>query len=201
MLVLLIMITLSLLLGFIALGTNLSNTIKEADNKILFWILYVVSLLTIIQLIICFFFFFKYKNKVGPLGPHGFMGERGDRGDSGSCGYTNTNTNKLTDNTDISCRHKTFEILMIKIFSDTLGRELNNNELEDIYTFVYISNNESHINLTKMKNKDIKAFNIYLRAEIEKQIEQINNNYGSIEDIVKKILENKTLDTITNTIS
>ena len=54
MLVLLIILSLSLILGFIFLGFKLSETIKEADNKALFWILYFVSLLTILQLIICF---------------------------------------------------------------------------------------------------------------------------------------------------
>ena len=131
MLVLLIILSLSLILGFIFLGFKLSETIKEADNKALFWILYFVSLLTILQLIICFVFFFKYKKKVGPLGPRGFMGERGEQGEKGSCG-------DRADESKDDCRNKTFMLLVIKIFRESLGRELTSDETNIIFHFVYI---------------------------------------------------------------
>ena len=142
MLVLLIILSLSLILGFIFLGFKLSETIKEADNKALFWILYFVSLLTILQLIICFVFFFKYKKKVGPLGPRGFMGERGEQGEKGSCG-------ELSDGIqDKNCRNKTFMLLIIKIFRESLGRELTSDETNIIYYFVNLVNLKQLSNFT-----------------------------------------------------
>ena len=61
MLVLLIILSLSVIFGFLLLGIKLSETIKEADNKLLFWILYVVTLLSFLQLTISIIFFIKYR--------------------------------------------------------------------------------------------------------------------------------------------
>ena len=132
MLVLLIILSLSVIFGFLLLGIKLSETIKEADNKLLFWILYVVTLLSFLQLTISIIFFIKYRKKVGPIGPRGFMGERGDKGDEGSCGI---DTNGKQDK---DCREKSLMLLIEKNFRDSLGRELKTEELKNIHNFVYL---------------------------------------------------------------
>ena len=204
MLVLLIILSLSLILGFIFLGFKLSDSIKEADNKALFWILYFVSLLTILQLIICFVFFFKYKQKVGPLGPRGFMGERGEQGEKGSCG-------ELDDGSqDDNCRKKTFMLLVIKIFRESLGRELNSDETNIIYYFVYIQkippNGEltetetpsNPLDLTQTSYQNLRDFDAKLRMIIAEKIQEKNENFESIEGIVREVLSHEDVEVDNN---
>lgn len=197
MLVLLIILSLSLILGFIFLGFKLSDSIKEADNKALFWILYFVSLLTILQLIICFVFFFKYKKKVGPLGPRGFMGERGEQGEKGSCG-------DIVDISANDCRNKTFMLLIIKIFRESLGRELTSDETDIIYDFVYekqILNvdaetigTEGELNLTQTSYQNLRDFDAKLRMIIAEKIQEKNENFESIEGIVREVLSDPEVE-------
>ena len=194
MLVLLIILSLSLILGFIFLGFKLSDSIKEADNKALFWILYFVSLLTILQLIICFVFFFKYKQKVGPLGPRGFMGERGEQGEKGSCGELN----------DGNCRKKTFMLLIIKIFRESLGRELISGETDIIYDFVYVkqivnvdagaSGALGALNLTETTYQDLRDFDAKLRMIMAEKIQEKNENFESIDGIVREVLSHEDVE-------
>jgi len=196
MLVLLIILSLSLILGFIFLGFKLSDSIKEADNKALFWILYFVSLLTILQLIICFVFFFKYKKKVGPLGPRGFMGERGEQGEKGSCG-------DIVDISANDCRNKTFMLLIIKIFRESLGRELNSGETDIIYDFVYKKKIESTVgasvetgalNLTETTYQDLRDFDAKLRMIMAEKIQEKNENFESIDGIVREVLSHEDVE-------
>ena len=203
MLVLLIILSLSLILGFIFLGFKLSDSIKEADNKALFWILYFVSLLTILQLIICFVFFFKYKQKVGPLGPRGFMGERGEQGEKGSCG--------ISADKD-KCRNKTFMLLIIKIFRESLGRELNSGETDIIYDFVYEKKIESTVGalgasgasraliLDITTYQDLRDFDAKLRMIIAKEIKEKNKNFESIKNIVREVLSDTEVENENNKI-
>jgi len=188
MLVLLIILSLSVIFGFLLLGIKLSETIKEADNKLLFWILYVVTLLSFLQLTISIIFFIKYRKKVGPIGPRGFMGERGDKGDEGSCGI---DTNGKQDK---DCREKSLMLLIEKNFRDSLGRELNKTELADIYNFVYSGalQNASNgkINLTLTTYEDLNKFNSILISEIEIRIEENRTNLESQTKIITEVLTN-----------
>lgn len=205
MLVLLIILSLSLILGFIFLGFKLSETIKEADNKALFWILYFVSLLTILQLIICFVFFFKYKKKVGPLGPRGFMGERGEQGEKGSCG-------DIVDISANDCRNKTFMLLIIKIFRESLGRELTSDETDIIYDFVYIQKippsgelpepplATKPLDLTETSYQNLRDFDAKLRMIIAEKIQEKNENFESIDGIVREVLSHEDVEDENNKI-
>jgi len=185
MLVLLIILTLSVIFGFLLLGIKLSETIKEADNKLLFWILYVVTLLSFLQLTISIIFFIKYRKKVGPIGPRGFMGERGDRGNKGNCG---------DEEEGKACRKKSLMLLIEKNFRDSLGRELNKTELADIYNFVYsgalqnVSNGE--INLNSTTYEDLNKFNSILMSEIEIRLEENRTNLESQINIITEVLTN-----------
>ena len=198
MLVLLIILSLSLILGFIFLGFKLSDSIKEADNKALFWILYFVSLLTILQLIICFVFFFKYKKKVGPLGPRGFMGERGEQGEKGSCGISEDGSQ------DNKCRKKTFMLLIIKIFRESLGRELNSDETNIIFHFVYIQKippsvelsetTKNPLDLTATSYQNLRDFDAKLRMIIAEKIQEKNEDFLSIKGIVREVLSHEEVE-------
>ena len=185
MLVLLIILSLSVIFGFLLLGIKLSKTIKEADNKLLFWILYVVTLLSFLQLTISIIFFIKYRKKVGPIGPRGFMGERGDMGDNGKCG---------DEEEGKACRKKSLMLLIEKNFRDSLGRELNKTELADIYNFVYSGalQNASNgkINLTLTTYEDLNKFNSILISEIEIRIEENRTNLESQTKIITEVLTN-----------
>lgn len=154
MLVLLIFLLIILIIGLLYLGVALSNTIEKADNKLLFWILYFVTVLSIIQLIVCIIFFVKYKNKIGPLGPRGFQGERGEKGDKGNCG-------KDGGVQDKRCRGKSLILLIIKRISDKIGRDLNEEELKKIHNFV----NDKVLDSTTYE--DIREFNTKLEMQIE----------------------------------
>jgi hypothetical protein len=210
MLVLLIILTLSVIFGFLLLGIKLSETIKEADNKLLFWILYGVTLLSFLQLIIGIIFFIKYRKKVGPLGPKGFMGLRGDKGDKGKCGKEEEGK---------ACRKKSLILLIEKNFRESLGRELNSEELKSIYNFVYINkyilsdsgkieiNTDTNkpLNLDKTNYKDLNKFNSILISEIEILLEENRNNFDSQTDIIYMVLHKMetyitTLTTITRTL-
>ena len=186
MLVLLIILSLSVIFGFLLLGIKLSETIKEADNKLLFWILYVVTLLSFLQLTISIIFFIKYRKKVGPIGPRGFMGERGDMGDKGKCGDE--------EEPKENCRKKSLMLLIEKNFRDSLGRELNKTELADIYNFVYSGalQNASNgkINLTLTTYEDLNKFNSILISEIEIRIEENRTNLESQTKIITEVLTN-----------
>ena len=190
MLVLLIILSLSVIFGFLLLGIKLSETIKEADNKLLFWILYVVTLLSFLQLTISIIFFIKYRKKVGPIGPRGFMGERGDMGDKGKCG---------DEEEGKACRKKSLMLLIEKNFRDSLGRELDETELKNIHYFVYlgalpnVSNGE--INLNSTTYEDLNKFNNILISEIEIQLEDNRTQLNTQNNIILQVLaeiENKT---------
>ena len=193
MLVLLIILTLSVIFGFLLLGIKLSETIKEADNKLLFWILYVVTLLSFLQLTISIIFFIKYRKKVGPIGPRGFMGERGDMGDKGKCGDE--------EEPKENCRKKSLMLLIEKNFRDSLGRELDETELKNIHNFVYINKYtnlelESLVDskplpliLDKTTYEDLNKFNSILISEIEIQLEDNRTELNPQNTIVLQVLE------------
>jgi hypothetical protein len=193
MLVLLIILTLSVIFGFLLLGIKLSETIKEADNKLLFWILYVVTLLSFLQLTISIIFFIKYRKKVGPIGPRGFMGERGDMGDKGKCGDE--------EEPKENCRKKSLMLLIEKNFRDSLGRELDETELKNIHNFVYINKYtnlelESLVDskplpliLDKTTYEDLNKFNNILISEIEIQLEDNRTELNPQNTIVLQVLE------------
>ena len=177
MLVLLSFLLLFLVLGIIYLGVALSKTIKEADNKLLFWVLYVVTILSIIQLIVVVLFFIKYRKKIGPLGPRGFMGEKGESGDPGRCG----------DQTNNECRYKSLMLLIKKRFEESFGRDLKEPEIIAIHTFVY-KNNHNPTDLDNTTYDDLRKFNSALIAQIEILTQ---DKSMTLSEIVEEIL-NKT---------
>ena len=206
MIVFLFIILFAGILGFIYLGVSLSESIKESENKFLFWLLYFVSALTIFLVIVCIFLFAKYRKKVGLIGPRGFMGEQGGQGDPGNCGDGDYNDD------DFDCRHKTFMLMIQKTFREALQRELKSDENTDentlIYEFVFVKvpdtsqqvpdtsqqvpdtsqQNPRPLNFTYTSYSDLKKFNNKLLTEIEKTKQDKKNNAESQDDIVSEVL-------------
>ena len=180
MLVLLIFLLIILIIGLLYLGVSLSNTIEKADNKLLFWILYFVTVLSIIQLIVCIMFFVKYKNKIGPLGPKGFQGETGEKGDKGNCG-------KDGGVQDKSCRKKSLILLIIKRIRDKIGRDLNEDEVKLIHKFV------KDKNLDSTTYEDLREFNTKLEMQIEMLAQDQSLLHGTTT-LVESILEEQNLN-------
>lgn len=69
----------------IILGLHLSDGIENSVIYILFWIMYVVSFITIGSLVMVSFFYNVLRKKQGPPGPRGATGEDGNSGDKGTC--------------------------------------------------------------------------------------------------------------------
>lgn len=180
MIVFLFIILFTVILGFIYLGVSLSETIKESENKILFWLLYFVSALTLFLVVVCVFLFAKYRKKVGPIGPRGFMGKQGEQGDPGNCGEKNDK--------GIDCKQKTFMLLIQKTFRDSLQRELKDEENTVIYKFVFDNESNQHLNLDQTTYTDLNVFNNKLLTKIEMIKESNTNDAISQVDIVSKVL-------------
>jgi hypothetical protein len=208
MIVFLFIILFAGILGFIYLGVSLSESIKESENKFLFWLLYFVSALTIFLVIVCIFLFAKYRKKVGLIGPRGFMGEQGEQGDPGNCG-------DYTDNTDeFDCKHKTFMLMIQKTFREALQRELKSDENTLIYNFVFVEGNVASqtnpdgsqqnprpLNFTNTKYTDLKKFNNKLLTEIEKKKQDKKNKAESQETIVSDVLIEMEKEIFSNSFS
>lgn len=213
MIVFLFIILFAGILGFIYLGVSLSESIKESENKFLFWLLYFVSALTILLIIVCIFLFAKYRKKVGLIGPRGFMGEQGEQGDPGNCG---------DDTYKFDCRHKTFMLMIQKTFREALQRELksvgntdgNTDENILIYNFVFVkgtsasqeNSDGSQENLRPLKftdtsYSDLKKFNNKLLTEIEKIKQDKKNKAESQDNIVLLVLIEMEKEIVSDLIS
>jgi hypothetical protein len=77
-------IVVCLILGAI-IGLNLSKNINNSILYSIFWLLYVITFLTISNLIAVSLFYGTLQSKRGPPGPRGAIGEAGEVGDQGVC--------------------------------------------------------------------------------------------------------------------
>lgn len=73
------------ILGYIAIGYNLSSEIENSTIYMLFWILYTITFVTLINIIMTFVYYLIMKNKRGPPGLRGPQGEFGEQGSVGKC--------------------------------------------------------------------------------------------------------------------
>jgi hypothetical protein len=107
-----IIITIIILLS-ISLGIYLSYKITDTTEYILFWFMYILSVLTLCNIGGGLFYYSTLKNKVGPRGPRGPQGDDGDSGEYGQC--------------SVSCRNNSCQIAIKQKIIDTI------NELERSY--------------------------------------------------------------------
>jgi hypothetical protein len=69
----------------IGIGLEISKNIEETVIYILFWFLYLITIITFINIILVGKYYLTVRNKTGPPGEPGRQGDRGDKGDAGKC--------------------------------------------------------------------------------------------------------------------
>jgi len=69
----------------IGIGLEISKSIEETVIYVLFWFLYIITIITFINIILVGNYYWTMRNKKGPPGPSGKQGERGQQGDAGKC--------------------------------------------------------------------------------------------------------------------
>lgn len=69
----------------IGIGLEISKNIEETVIVVLFWFLYLITIITFINIILVGKYYMTMRNKTGPPGPQGKQGEQGDKGDAGKC--------------------------------------------------------------------------------------------------------------------
>jgi hypothetical protein len=75
-------------IGFIiaiGVGLEISKNIEETIISVLFWFLYIITIVTFINIILVGNYYLTMRNKTGPPGQQGKLGERGEKGEAGKC--------------------------------------------------------------------------------------------------------------------
>ena len=81
----LIAIIVSIILLILFTGSYLSMYIFDTTEYVFFWIMYILSSLTVINIGAGVYYYSVMKKKTGPRGPRGPQGEAGDEGETGRC--------------------------------------------------------------------------------------------------------------------
>ena len=90
----------------IGVGLQLSSTIDDFVIYVLFWMLYIISLVTFVNIFLTTYYYLNMKNKAGPPGKIGPQGDRGDKGQAGLC--------------DVSCRDSIGENQLLDVVKEKL---------------------------------------------------------------------------------
>ena len=114
----------SVLILFMYIGAKLSVKLDKTNYKSIFWVLMVISFITILEIVFCFFLYVKFRNKNGEIGPRGFQGNPGNIGDPGKCDQD-------------KCKEETILIMIQKIFEKKLKRPLNNTERSHLFDTIH----------------------------------------------------------------
>ena len=69
----------------IGIGLEISKGIEEFVIQVLFWLLYIVTIITFVNIFLVGNYYLSVRNKTGPPGQFGVQGERGDKGEPGKC--------------------------------------------------------------------------------------------------------------------
>jgi hypothetical protein len=69
----------------IGIGLEISKSIEETVIYVLFWFLYLITIITFINIILVGNYYMTMRNKTGPPGLQGKQGEQGDKGEAGKC--------------------------------------------------------------------------------------------------------------------
>tara|TARA_B110001469_G_scaffold39670_1_gene39341 strand:+ start:268 stop:927 length:660 start_codon:yes stop_codon:yes gene_type:complete len=184
----------SVLILFMYIGAKLSVKLDKTNYKSIFWVLMVISFITILEIVFCFFLYVKFRNKNGEIGPRGFQGNPGNLGDPGKCDQD-------------KCKEETILIMIQKIFEKKLKRPLNNTEMSDLFEHIGPATDANKISLayalsgkvlpentvtpeTPPENKELKVIGtkIGLSTTDNKTISELKI------DQVKKLHENLTKD-------
>jgi hypothetical protein len=69
----------------IGVGMQLSNEIDDFIIYVLFWMLYIITIITFVNIVLVGNYYLTMRYKTGPPGPQGKSGKQGHKGDSGLC--------------------------------------------------------------------------------------------------------------------
>ena len=69
----------------IGVGLEMSHDIEDFIIYVLFWMLYIVSIITFVNIILVINYYISMRNRTGPPGKDGPIGDRGDKGATGLC--------------------------------------------------------------------------------------------------------------------
>lgn len=75
-------------IGFIiaiGVGLEISKSIEETIIAVLFWFLYIITIITFINIVLVGNYYLTMRNKTGPPGQQGKQGDRGEKGEAGKC--------------------------------------------------------------------------------------------------------------------
>ena len=173
----------SVLILFMYIGAKLSVKLDKTNYKSIFWVLMVISFITILEIVFCFFLYVKFRNKNGEIGPRGFQGNPGNLGDPGKCDQD-------------KCKEETILIMIQKIFEKKLKRPLNNTERSDLFEHIE-SDTASKISLAYALSKS-DSINLKVKGTKIGLQDDTTTNDTPISvikiDQVKKLHENLTKD-------
>jgi len=106
----------------IGIGLEISKDINEFIIYMLFWMLYIITIMTFISIVLVANYYFAMRNKTGPPGKQGPTGERGDKGEAGLC--------------EANCRDSICENKINQMILDELKKKNNvtsSTELKNVY--------------------------------------------------------------------
>jgi len=104
----------------IGVGLEVSKGIDEFIIYVLFWFLYIITIITFINIILVANYYIKMRNKEGPPGLSGSQGDRGDKGDAGKCD---------ADCRDNICENALNELLIDELKTRNNGVRVNINNV------------------------------------------------------------------------
>jgi len=73
------------ILGLFYIGFNISSSIEIQGNYIIFWIMYLITVVSFFTMGFSIYFYYSIEKKKGPPGKQGLTGPKGEDGDKGKC--------------------------------------------------------------------------------------------------------------------
>ena len=148
-------------IGLFFIGFNISSSIEIQGNYIIFWIMYIVTIVSIFTIGFSIYFHYVIERKRGPPGDQGQQGDTGDEGNKGKCSE--------------DCETG----LCYKIIMKTIAEKLKTISRKDVrINNIYIKNKIKEM----CESDEFKALNKY------KKIEDIINKLKEVwEDWVEKL--------------
>ena len=164
-----IIILLFIILGFMYATANLTVYLDKSPYINIFYVLMFISFITAMEILFCIYLYLTFRTKDGEEGPRGFQGFPGNKGDSGKCDQT-------------LCRAESIRVMIQKIFEKKLGRKLNENERNFLFTSPNILENNtplkkslidedktggSSIQIKNMNLEHVKMLHKYITEKVE----------------------------------
>ena len=169
-----------LIIGLLFLGIKMSESIKFKDIKILFFVLFIITLFTALNVISSLYFYIKIGEKKGQKGPRGLQGKIGDRGDSGKCNQE-------------TCKVETLKLMIVNEYKKKFtGEEDFNNDIEDVVCG-FLSNKEEIEKLDDLDVKQLESIKVFLGINDSYTNGKLNNLHFTKDDLKKKIFDDESI--------